>query len=57
MNKKSKTKQDIYAPPDADLNFSNTDSPPPKTEYERRKKTFNRKEVKNLTKGKYGRDK
>ena len=51
-----KSKPTVYLPPDAELNFSNTDSTPPKTEYEKRRKEFRRQEVKDLTKGKYGRD-
>jgi hypothetical protein len=47
----------IYTPPDAEMNYSNKNSPPPKTKYEKHRSSFKRKEVRDLTKGKYGRDK
>lgn len=45
-----------YVPDNAELNFSNQQSKPPKTKYEKRKKTFTRDKVNKLVKGKYGRD-
>lgn len=61
MNKsKPKNKPKIetvaYIPEDAEMNYTNSNGAPPKTEYEKRRKIFRRKEVKDLTKGKYGRD-
>jgi len=47
----------VYSPPDAEMNYSNVNSPPPRTDYERRRSSFKRKEVRDLTKGKYGRNK
>jgi len=46
----------VYVPPNAKINCGNNDLEPPKTEYERTKQICRRKEVKELTKGKYGRD-
>jgi hypothetical protein len=51
-----KKKVIVYIPPDADPNFTNQPSEPPRTKYERRKYSLNRREVKDLTKGKYGRE-
>jgi hypothetical protein len=53
-----KKKKEIigYIPPDAGLNFTNQVTDPPKTQYEKRRETFKIEKVKDLTKGKYGRD-
>jgi len=56
MKKKSQNEPVVFVPLDAELNFSNVSGAPPKTEYEKRRKTFSRKEVRDLTKGKYGRN-
>jgi len=57
-SKIKKNKKDgpvAYVPENADLNFSAQSNKPPKTKYEKRKVVFGKEEVKNLTKGKYGR--
>ena len=55
-NSKKKDKKYLaYIPPDARINSGTEDAPPPKTEYDKRKKLLRREEVKNLTKGNYGR--
>ena len=54
LKSKNKKTSDAFIPEDAGMNYTNTNSPPPRTEYEKRRKSFGRKEVKDLTKGKYG---
>ena len=57
MKEKHKKKRGpIVYLPDGDLNFSNFSNKPPKTQYEERRRSFNRNAVKKLTGGLYGRD-
>jgi len=44
----------VYAPDNAEINLSNQPMEPPKSNYEDRKKTFRRNDVKKLVGGKYG---
>ena len=46
----------VYVPKNAKLNYENKDLDPPPVEYENRKVIFNRKAVKKVVGGKYGRD-
>lgn len=55
-NKEPSINPKVYTPPNADLNYGNGDADVPKTEYENRKYVYRRKDVKNLTKGKYGKN-
>ena len=56
-NSKSKKESTAFIPEDAGMNYTNIDSPPPRTQYEKRQAKFKKEAVKDLTKGKYGRDK
>jgi len=43
-----------YLPPDAKINFTEKSMSEPEVEYEKTKQAFNLEEVKELTKGQYG---
>ena len=45
----------VYRPKDTKLNWTEDEMDGAKTEYERRRKSFDRDSVKDLTKGNYGR--
>lgn len=51
---KEKKKSVAYINPDAEMNYTNKSFPPPKTQYEKKRETFKKEKVKDLTKGKYG---
>ena len=55
MSDKPKDKPFVYVPNGAKVNLENQHMEDPKTKYDKRVGKFNRKEIKKLVKGKYGR--
>lgn len=53
-NKVTESKMLVYVPPGAKLNLENTNNEVPRTEYEKRRVTFDINGVKKIVKGKYG---
>jgi len=56
MSKENKKNKKAFVPSGAAINMGNGKMCPPKTEYENRKKVFDRNAVKNFTKRNYGND-